>query len=178
MKTIIALTFFSVFLTYANAIPQNAISLQNRLQIPLGDIVREILNCLLNNLSELSKEDLSLILQKLKEILDKLGGCLNINLDAATENDILSLIECLLQKLAEVSPEQLQDIIRQLQPVLLKVQNIVICIRALLKRFCNGLCNIDLLNGICGSSLLGLDLVSIILSIFDPLLNVLCRLLG
>ncbi|KAF5301252.1 hypothetical protein FQR65_LT00952 [Abscondita terminalis] len=178
MKAITALIFLSVFLAYASATPLNDLALQNRLQLPLGDIVREILNCLLNNLSELSKEDLSFILQKLKEILEKIGVCLNIKLVEATEDDILSLIECLISKLAEVSPEQLADIVRQLQPVLNKVQNILNCIRDVLKKLCNGLCNIPNLN-LCGSSVLGLDLVKIILQLVDPLMNViLCRVLG
>ncbi|KAK4877563.1 hypothetical protein RN001_010069 [Aquatica leii] len=178
MKTIIILLILSVFVLHINALSNNAVAFENRAQIQLGDLLKPILECLMNNLSALSKEDLSYILDKLKEILLKLGGCLNIDVGNATQADLLTLIQCLIDKLGQASKEELSDIVKQLQPVLTKVQNILNCIRDVLKKLCNGLCNIPGIT-LCGSTVLGVDLLQLLLQILNPIVALLfCNVLG
>ncbi|KAF5289159.1 hypothetical protein FQR65_LT02049 [Abscondita terminalis] len=110
MKTIvIAAAFMCVFFTYTNANSQESLDLQEQIE----HLLHEIAKCVSND--QISNGDLSILLQKLKEWLQTFGGCFNINIDIATENDIPALLLCLLGKLDEASDQALMDIFNQLQ---------------------------------------------------------------
>ncbi|KAF5289158.1 hypothetical protein FQR65_LT02048 [Abscondita terminalis] len=100
MKTVIAIAFLIAFVTLANANLENGLSLQFHRDV--------IMNCLLNNLSVNSNEDLSSIWQTLKEWLIRFSECLSVN--GAAEDDILILMQCVMEKVGEASEQELIEI--------------------------------------------------------------------
>ncbi|KAK4877562.1 hypothetical protein RN001_010068 [Aquatica leii] len=174
MKAIFSLVFISVLISYSNALSYGA--LENRAQLELGNVLKPILECLLNNLGAISSDDLPVIIDKIKSILLKIGSCNNINLSVANYN--FELLQCFIGTLGQVSKEDLSAIVIQLQPILSKAQNVINCIRNSFQQLCQGLCNIPGIT-ICDSSVMGLDLSQLIAKLLDPAVQTLfCGLLG
>ncbi|KAF5277922.1 hypothetical protein FQA39_LY06074 [Lamprigera yunnana] len=102
--------------------------------IDVGDVLRNIIKCIFDSLEEVTEENLPTVIVELKEVLDKLLICTNVDIQA--DGGVLNLIQCAIDEIGNASQEDLVMIINEIGPIVGNLNTVLSCIRNIFNEVC------------------------------------------
>ncbi|KAF5277923.1 hypothetical protein FQA39_LY06075 [Lamprigera yunnana] len=110
MKTAILLIIFSSLFAF---------TVTGRVQhqaINVGDVLQKIIQCTFDSLEEVTEVNVPTVIVELKEALDNLLICTNV--DIQVDGGVLNLIQCAIDEMGNASQEDLAVIFNEIGPII------------------------------------------------------------